>query len=134
MVLRAVLYVFLAIGFVGCATMKKDTVSNEQLEMRISDLERKVEEKDGQIQTLEAKLEETHRTTEVRAARRSTGRAGTKEVQAALKNAGFYTGNVDGKMGKMTKSAIIEFQKANQLKADGVVGQQTWTKLSEHAE
>jgi peptidoglycan hydrolase-like protein with peptidoglycan-binding domain len=54
------------------------------------------------------------------------------EIQNALKNAGFYTGNVDGKVGPKTKKAIEAFQKANGLKADGKVGPKTWIALSKH--
>lgn len=52
-----------------------------------------------------------------------------EEVQAALKNAGFYTGVVDGKIGPMSKKAIEEFQKVNNLQVDGKVGQKTWMAL-----
>ena len=48
-----------------------------------------------------------------------------KDIQLALKNAGFYNGSIDGKIGKNTKRAIREFQKTNGLKADGVVGPKT---------
>ena len=48
-----------------------------------------------------------------------------KDIQLALKNANFYTGPIDGKIGKNTKKAIREFQKANGLKADGKVGPKT---------
>lgn len=54
------------------------------------------------------------------------------EIQTALKNAGYYTGNIDGKVGSKTKAAIEEFQKANGLKADGKVGSKTWALLSMH--
>lgn len=53
-----------------------------------------------------------------------------EEVQAALKNAGFYAGTVDGKIGPKTKNAIMEFQKAKGLEADGKVGPKTWSVLS----
>lgn len=55
-----------------------------------------------------------------------------QEIQTALKNAGLYTGNVDGKVGPMTKKAIEEFQRANGLEADGKVGPKTWAVLSKH--
>jgi len=55
-----------------------------------------------------------------------------KDIQAALKNAGYYTGAVDGKKGPMTNRAIEEFQKANGLKVDGKVGPKTWSALSAH--
>ncbi len=54
------------------------------------------------------------------------------EIQTALKNAGFYTGKVDGKIGAKTKQAIAEFQKANGLTGDGKVGPKTWSILSKH--
>jgi len=53
----------------------------------------------------------------------------TLEIQTALKNAGFYTGNVDGKKGPKTKKAIEDFQKAKGLAADGKVGPKTWIIL-----
>ena len=55
-----------------------------------------------------------------------------KEIQLALKNAGLYAGQIDGKIGPMTKKAIEEFQKANNLKADGKVGLKTWAALSSY--
>ena len=53
-----------------------------------------------------------------------------KEIQAALKNANYYTGTIDGKIGPGTKKAIEEFQKANGLTPDGKVGPKTWALLS----
>lgn len=53
-----------------------------------------------------------------------------REIQQALKNAGFYQGTVDGKIGPKTREAVKAFQEVNGLKADGVVGRQTWEKLS----
>lgn len=54
----------------------------------------------------------------------------TQEIQAALKNAGYYTGLVDGKKGPLTKKAVEDFQKENNLQADGKVGPKTWAVLS----
>ena len=54
------------------------------------------------------------------------------EIQTALKNAGFYAGNIDGKIGPKSKQAIEDFQKANGLKADGKVGPKTWEAMSKH--
>ncbi len=59
-----------------------------------------------------------------------TGKPTPKEIQQALKNAGVYDGNVDGKIGPKTKKAIEAFQKQNGLKADGKVGRKTWKALS----
>ena len=54
------------------------------------------------------------------------------DIQTALKHAGFYEGKIDGKIGPMSKKAITEFQKANNLPADGKVGPKTWAALSKH--
>lgn len=53
-----------------------------------------------------------------------------KQIQRALKSAGFYQGSIDGKIGSKTREAIIMFQKANGLKADGIVGKKTSVELS----
>ncbi|MBN1913748.1 MAG: peptidoglycan-binding protein [Candidatus Omnitrophica bacterium] len=53
-----------------------------------------------------------------------------KEIQSALKNAGYYSGRIDGKIGPVSKKAIEAFQKAKGLKADGKVGPKTWAVLS----
>lgn len=55
-----------------------------------------------------------------------------KQIQFALKKAGFDPGPIDGKLGKNTRKAIRQFQKANGLKADGIVGRRTWEKLSKY--
>lgn len=48
-----------------------------------------------------------------------------KAVQQKLKELGYYSGSVDGVYGQGTRNAVIAFQKANGLTADGVVGQNT---------
>ncbi|MBI3252859.1 MAG: peptidoglycan-binding protein [Candidatus Omnitrophica bacterium] len=55
-----------------------------------------------------------------------------QKIQTALKSAGFYSGNVDGKIGPASKKAIEAFQKANNLKADGKVGSKTWAVLERY--
>ena len=47
----------------------------------------------------------------------------------ALKNAGFYSGKIDGKIGPGSKKAIEAFQQSKGLKADGKVGPKTWAAL-----
>jgi len=56
----------------------------------------------------------------------------TRDIQTALKNAGFYTGALDGKAGPKTKKAIMEFQKAKGLKVDGKVGSKTWAEMEKY--
>ncbi len=51
------------------------------------------------------------------------------DIQRALKNAGYYNGAIDGKIGAKSEQAIKAFQKDNGLEADGVCGRNTWAKL-----
>ena len=53
-------------------------------------------------------------------------------IQKALKNAGYYQGNLDGKIGPMTRDAVKAFQRDNGMEADGVVGRTTWNRLKAH--
>ncbi len=55
-----------------------------------------------------------------------------KEVQIALKNAGYYDGAIDGKLGRKSVNAIKEFQKDFNLKVDGIVGRQTWNEMKKY--
>ena len=57
-----------------------------------------------------------------------------KQIQVALKKAGFYQGEIDSKIGPKTKKAIIDFQRLKRLKSDGVVGLKTWEELSKYLE
>jgi len=57
------------------------------------------------------------------------GKPTSQQIQQALKNAGLYEGDVDGKIGPKSKKAIQDFQTQNNLKADGKVGPKTWQKL-----
>lgn len=52
------------------------------------------------------------------------------QIQRALKNAGYYTGKIDGKIGPLTRKAIEDFQKVNNLQVDGKVGPKTWKLLA----
>lgn len=58
----------------------------------------------------------------------STGRA-VRNLQLILNNRGYNCGTVDGDFGSKTKAAVIAFQKAQGLGADGIVGTKTWTAL-----
>ena len=55
-----------------------------------------------------------------------------QQIQTALKAAGLYNGNIDGKIGPATKRAIEQFQTQNSLKADGKVGPKTWAALERY--
>lgn len=46
-------------------------------------------------------------------------------IQTRLKEWGYYNGQIDGIFGTATRDAVIKFQKANGLTADGIVGSKT---------
>jgi peptidoglycan hydrolase-like protein with peptidoglycan-binding domain len=46
----------------------------------------------------------------------------SKELQQHLKSRGFDPGPIDGILGPRTHCAIVSFQKAHQLTADGIPG------------
>lgn len=50
-------------------------------------------------------------------------------VQNRLKDLGYFNQSTTGYFGEITKSAVMKFQKAKGLYADGVVGDATWNKL-----
>ena len=52
-----------------------------------------------------------------------------KTLQEMLNAKGYNAGSVDGIFGKNTQAAVIAFQNANGLAADGIVGKLTWAKL-----
>lgn len=57
----------------------------------------------------------------------------TAQIQASLKKAGFYKGEIDGKTGPQTERAIKAFQKSKGLVVDGVVGVKTWEELNKYS-
>lgn len=52
-----------------------------------------------------------------------------RNLQTMLTERGFDLGTVDGHFGGLTLSAVKDFQTANGLTADGVVGAKTWATL-----
>jgi peptidoglycan hydrolase-like protein with peptidoglycan-binding domain len=156
-ILRLLSVFILAIALSGCATTQMKT-QNEQLESRVTDLEKNQQAKDAeivdlqyQVKDLSSKLDASKPAESDQAAPEtqvSTDQAepanvsevsdnthiirvkvSPEKIQRALKAAGVYTGPVDGKIGAGTKEAIIEFQKSHGLKADGVLGRKTWDEL-----
>jgi murein L,D-transpeptidase YcbB/YkuD len=154
-VLLRLLPVFLlAIAFSGCASTQMKT-QNEQIESRMTDLEKNLQAKDAEIVDLQYQVKDLSSRMETSkpadadqvapdaAAPADSDqtpdmteksqivrvKASPEKIQRALQAAGVYTGRVDGKIGPGTKEAIIEFQKSHGLKADGVLGKKTWEEL-----
>ncbi|HEY1088416.1 MAG TPA: peptidoglycan-binding protein [Archangium sp.] len=56
--------------------------------------------------------------------------AEVETMQRALARHGFIPGDIDGSFGPATRSAVVRFQRAKGLEADGVVGPNTWRALT----
>lgn len=141
MLCRILLAALVFLGLTGCATTGRNAMylENQQLQTRVKQLEREVQQKDRKISDLEYGLDKTRpeskmvKEVKIYPEEKSKSQPVTsKNIQVALKKAGFYKGPIDGKIGKGTKKAVVDFQKANGLTADGVVGKKTWTKLSKY--
>ncbi|MFA6320530.1 MAG: peptidoglycan-binding domain-containing protein [Candidatus Omnitrophota bacterium] len=147
LVLLVVVMVSAAFLASGCSTVPKkfkeevsgikskvDTLESrvESMESKQAESERMVNEQGQTIEDIKSAKEKTVVTNITTRSGSVKGREHTKQIQACLKNAGFYKGNIDGVKGRNTKKAIKEFQKANGLKADGVVGPKTWEALSRY--
>ena len=112
----------------GCATFPSGEVSN--LKSRVGALEERQAAIERSVQPAAvdaARVPET-RVSQVS----STGDAASmteKDIQTALKKAGYYTGAIDGKLGPQSLKAITDFQSAKGLKVDGIVGPETRAAL-----
>ncbi len=138
---KSISLIGLSVWVAGCAASQ---VGDANLQMRIKQLERTVSTQEQAIEALRQKIsiapDHSMRsssllpTAGVTVSSDSRGiirvAADPKDVQSALQKAGYYAGNIDGKIGSQTIEAIRQFQKDNNLKVDGIVGSQTWTKMS----
>lgn len=142
----------LAMLLTGCVTTQNKS-GVDQLQIRVVDLEKKVEERDSEIVDLKYQIKDLSSNTQRRPSisvedeapvRKSSSSsadqaassdkiikvsASISDVQKALKNAGFYKGSIDGKIGQQTKKSIESFQRQHNLTADGVIGRRTWEEL-----
>ena len=113
------------------------------MQIRVTQLEEQLQQKDEELNDLKDQVQSLSEDVKKKdSAKKSGGFEGVvnkdgilridvnpDQIQLALKNAGYYNGPVDGKLGEKTKRAIAEFQKAHNLNADGVIGKKTWNTL-----
>jgi peptidoglycan hydrolase-like protein with peptidoglycan-binding domain len=124
---RRVLLLAAAAAFIfslnGCASSRKKDLEIQGLRNQVAALESQasVVKTDTVCATLE-----TEKEAEV------VETPAPRQIQAALKNAGYYQGVIDGKIGRKSRQAIRDFQKANNLSVDGKVGKNTWAALKEY--
>ena len=122
----------------GCATSKSAKVEETEslqsqvvsLESRIGDLTQRLEELTQQQTPPQPQV--VTRAGRHSVATRAKVTLSPREIQLALKSAGFYAGSIDGKLGAKTREAVKTFQRANGLQADGVVGTKTAAALSQY--
>ena len=54
-----------------------------------------------------------------------------RDLQEALAALGFYPGPINGEFGAATERAVLRFQQARGIPADGAVGPVTWVNIDE---
>lgn len=119
----------------GCASVNKnDALLNQGLRNKVLALETQLREKDDEINSLRESQAKTSEEVFTDSAADAKQVATPKQIQTALKNAGYYQGSVDGKLGKKTRRAVRAFQRANNLPVDGRVGKATWEVLKVYLE
>ena len=83
-----------------------------------------------QIAALQRQAEEERAKAGPRVYRTAAGfELPPKDIQTALKNAGYYKGEIDEKIGPDSREAIRAFQRDHDLAVDGICGAETWEKL-----
>ena len=119
------------VSFLGCATLPEGSKDVEiyRLKTRIQVLEDELSQKQKENLSIKEELAQLKQLLEEKTVFKMPS---GKEIQTALKNAGFYTGEIDGQIGARTKEAITKFKEANKLNADGVVGSKTWELLKKY--
>jgi len=141
MPVKMLIVIVLALALSGCTTAAKKTsnIELQQLKGRVSGLETDLHAKEQEIMRLEDELEKAREKRVIYKKEKikegkpvESKKLSDRQVQTALKNAGFYRGSVDGKIGPATTEAIKAFQRASGLKADGVVGRKTRANLMKY--
>lgn len=122
----------------GCASTRKNhELQIQDLRNQITVLEIENQQKDELIDGLKEALkkrqaEKQTAAQELKAIGEVKSRPTAKQIQIALRNAGFHPGPIDGKIGRQTRQAIKAFQRANNLSVDGKVGKKTWSLLRDY--
>jgi murein L,D-transpeptidase YcbB/YkuD len=144
----------------GCSTAQKP-MSYNNLYVRLERIEGDLEQKTSEIEDMQYSLQDLDQRVDKISARTEDSAAtgirpdgysadaqmmpvkedGTirvpvsaKEVQIGLKNAGYYNGPIDGKIGNQSLKAIKDFQKDFNLKVDGIIGRETWGAIKPYLE
>lgn len=125
----------LVLSTYGCVTVSRQKdLELQAARNQVSVLQTRLQAKDQEIEALKSALSKKSQAQEQIARKKTAAEPKTpptiKQVQLALKNAGYNPGQVDGRDGKQTRDAVKAFQKANNLAVDGTVGPETWVLLA----
>lgn len=122
---RFVMISLLVPALAGCATTGQKA-DGQLLREKVTLLEGQLKQQQDENAMLKQQLAMT--SVEKKEIRMPSG----KEIQTALKKAGYYKGDIDGQIGSKTRDALKKFQSANGLNPDGVFGSRTWAVLSKY--
>ena len=130
---RVILSGFLIFALAGCATgSKKQTPQSQPLVSEKSPKAHQQESYSRDYDYDNTRPSDSYEKPAKKTYSEAAIQLSPKQIQRALKKAGFYQGPIDGNIGPKTKEAIIKFQKANGLKADGIVGKRTSAELNKY--
>ncbi|MCX5696535.1 MAG: peptidoglycan-binding protein [Candidatus Omnitrophica bacterium] len=123
----------------GCATARKNAdLETQGLRNQVALLDAQIQSRDEEINNLKVDLAQAKQELQSRAKVKEISlaepqepfvRPSARQVQTALKNAGYYSGRIDGMMGKQSRQALKSFQAANNLRASGKLNRKTWELL-----
>lgn len=117
----------------GCATTSKNTdLEIQGLRNQVSVLETELQNKDEEINSLKESLAKVEQKKEASTEEAVKSKPSPKQIQIALRNAGYNPGKIDGRVGRQTKDAVRAFQRANKLPVTGKVNEDTWDLLKEY--
>ena len=102
---------------------------SKKYESQVTLLKNEIQLKDQMIVDLENKLNPP-KSVSVRSVIQAVG-VSPSNLQEALKKKGLYMGAIDGRLTQRIVEAVKEFQRRNNINADGVVGKRTWKLLKE---
>ena len=130
MKMKGLLVLTMGLFLSGCATANMQKQQVQELQERVATLQVGLGQSQQEVATLKEELAQSKRNQYVK--KYSSAQMSAQNIQLALKNAGFYDGPIDGKIGPKTKDAVVQFQESNGLKADGVVGRSTTQELGRY--
>jgi peptidoglycan hydrolase-like protein with peptidoglycan-binding domain len=91
-----------------------------------------LEKRQGYVETKVEVQEVTYDTVDTRSINEKISSMSSRDIQSALREAGYYDGAIDGKLGPKSRKAIRDFQTDRSLKVDGIAGVNTKKALLQY--